>query len=66
MSIQLIPMKQLCDRCGICPSTAYKLRRTDSEFPQPVMLGQRLVRYKLSDVERYIEIRQQRRLAAIC
>ncbi|MCA9368379.1 AlpA family phage regulatory protein [Candidatus Kaiserbacteria bacterium] len=47
-------MNQFCELCGISRSTAYRLRKTDPDFPRPLDFGTRSKRYLESECNQYI------------
>ncbi len=51
----LITTAEFCETCRISRSTFYRLRASDADFPQCVEYGVRSVRYRLVDVNGYIE-----------
>ncbi|MFM5013648.1 helix-turn-helix transcriptional regulator [Aeromonas veronii] len=52
---QLLTQHETCKQLGISRPTLWRRRKDDPAFPQPVYIGPRAVRFKLSDVEAYIE-----------
>ena len=52
---QLLTQRAVCEALAISRPTLWRWRKGDPAFPQPVYIGPRAVRFKLSDVEAYIE-----------
>lgn len=52
--ISLLPLPKVEERVGIKKSKIYELIRTDN-FPQPVRLGRRNVRWRSDDIQKWID-----------
>ena len=52
---QLLTVNQVCEKLAISRLTLWRRRNDDSTFPQPIYLGSRARRFRLADVEIYIE-----------
>ena len=52
---QLLTARMIMKRLGIARSTLHKWQTT-RDFPQPLRLAHNVVRWRLEDVERWIEI----------
>ena len=51
---QLTSKKEICNHLSISNSTFYRYSKK-SDFPKPIRLSSRTVRYRRSDVNRYIQ-----------
>lgn len=52
---QLLTVNQVCEKLAISRLTLWRRRNDDTNFPQPIYLGSRALRFRLADVEVYIE-----------
>lgn len=52
---QLLTVNQVCEKLAISRPTLWRRRNDDANFPQPIYLGSRALRFRLADVEVYIE-----------
>lgn len=53
---KLITIRELCNLLSISRPTVYRRTRDlESSFPRPIHIGVNAVRFRLSDVESYIE-----------
>jgi excisionase family DNA binding protein len=50
----LLTSQQVAERVGICVRTLWRLL-AQGKFPQPVRASNRLVRWRMADVQEYIE-----------
>jgi prophage regulatory protein len=50
----LVQLSDVCNQIGLSRSSLYK-RLSDGDFPRPVRLGQKMVRWRLEDVEAWRE-----------
>lgn len=53
----LLDMHGIAEFFGVCRRTAYEFRK-DPSFPAPVILGPRLIRFRVIDLEHWVERRQ--------
>ncbi|HDN9023113.1 TPA: AlpA family phage regulatory protein [Aeromonas veronii] len=61
----LITMKELCELMRISRPTVYRRTKDpESGFPRPLHIGVNAVRFRLSDVESYIESLSKAEVAA--
>lgn len=52
---QLLTTLGICEKLAISRPTLWRRRKDDPNFPQPIYIGVRTVRFRLADVETYIE-----------
>lgn len=52
---QLLTTLGICEKLAISRPTLWRRRKNDPNFPQPIYIGVRTVRFRLADVEAYIE-----------
>jgi len=51
---RLMKMSELCEFLGVVPSTIYRWLES-GQFPQPFDIGQDTVRWRLSEIEKWLE-----------
>lgn len=52
---KLITIRELCELLSISRPTVYrKIKEPESDFPRPIRIGANAVRFRLSDVEIFI------------
>ena len=56
MSEKLLTRPEVESRCRIATSTLYRLMR-EADFPEPLKIGPRAVRWKASEIEAFLESR---------
>ena len=56
LEVRLITMREVMRICALGRSTVYNLMAA-RQFPQPVKIGRRGVRWRLSDIEEWVESR---------
>lgn len=49
-----ITIDQIAAMLNVSKRTVFRLKHTESKFPQPIIFSRRNVRYKAVDVEAYI------------
>lgn len=52
--MNLLTIEQVATLLNVSKRTVFRLKHTESKFPQPIIFSRRNVRYKAVDVERYI------------
>ena len=60
MTERLLTRAEVEKRCGVSRSTVYRWMRT-GQFPEPVRVGPRAVRWPASEIEAYLESRPRAR-----
>ena len=56
MTDRLLNRAEVQERCGIARTTIYRLMRT-GQFPEPLQIGPRAVRWKESEIAEFVESR---------
>ena len=51
---RLMTLKEVCARVGVCRTTIYN-RIAERQFPQPVKVGSKSVRWRSDEIDEYIE-----------
>lgn len=52
---KLITIKQLAYELGVSTRTIYRALQTDPDFPRPLKLSSRATRFRLADLEPYLQ-----------
>lgn len=53
--VLLLTDKELAQKLGICQSYVRRLAKTNPKFPQPLKLSRKVTRFRVSDLENYIQ-----------
>lgn len=51
----LIDMKAVAEMISVKPKSIYYIMKSDETFPQPITLSPRIKRWKLEDIQSWIE-----------
>lgn len=51
----LLTDKELAHKLGICQSYVRRLAKNNPNFPQPLKLSRKVTRFRVSDLENYIQ-----------
>lgn len=51
----LLSILDVADALGVAERTAHKLRTNDPDFPKPIALSERCLRWRVSDLQAYID-----------
>ena len=54
-ALQLLTVRAVCVSLGISRTAFWRLRREDATFPKPIMLGSFSPRFRLVDLEAWLE-----------
>lgn len=58
MNDRIIRLKEVTKHVGLSPSTITRLRNND-EFPKPVQLTPRIIGWKLSEINEWLESKKR-------
>ncbi len=53
--LQLITSKELLELLNIGMSSLERIRASEASFPKPVRIGSKVIRWRLSEVRRWVE-----------